>query len=176
MQNSQSDIAATAFAQKNTQVLSLQFFKNIFHILLQLFVHVFFYSNKPIALLFIMKPIQDIKLNTFSHIFRFIFTFLGRLLQVGKVVGVSRSHFEKRHIELMKELHCHLNTEKGKVKLMPIQTLWNLHRNTAWWMPEWHITRAWMQKSPSHLIHPGGSEEDPHLLSILLQFPELLMA
>lgn len=47
----------------------------------------------------------------------FTFTFLGSLLQIRKVVCVSRAHFEKRHIELMKELHRHLKTETVKTKL-----------------------------------------------------------
>lgn len=130
--NSQSDIAAVvkmAFAQENIRVTSLQSFKNIFHFLLKLFVHFFFfYCYKPFVTidtpLFNIKSIQYIKLilETFSQIFQFIFTFLGGLLQIRKVVGVSRAHFEKRHIELMKELHCHLKTEKVMAKLMPIQT------------------------------------------------------
>lgn len=40
-------------------------------------------------------------------------TFLGSFLQIGEVVCVSRTNFEERHVELMEELHRHLNTEKG---------------------------------------------------------------
>lgn len=39
-----------------------------------------------------------------------------------------------------------------------------------------YIAQALHQKSLSYLIHPRGSEEDPHLFGILLQFPVLLMA
>lgn len=44
-------------------------------------------------------------------------TFLGRLLQVGEVVGVSGTHFEERHVELVEELYCHLEAEERQVKL-----------------------------------------------------------
>lgn len=53
-------------------------------------------------------------------------TFLGCLLQIGKVVSVTRTHFEKRHVELMKELHCHLKAEK-KVKINDHSKVMNDH-------------------------------------------------
>lgn len=42
-------------------------------------------------------------------------TFLGSFLEVGKVVGVSRSNFEKRHVELMQEFHSHLKDTRQKL-------------------------------------------------------------
>lgn len=39
-----------------------------------------------------------------------------------------------------------------------------------------YIAQALHQKSLSYLIHPRGSEEDPHLFGIFLQVPVLLMA
>lgn len=60
----------------------------------------------------------------------------------------------------MEKLHCHLETEDAVVKTLncnPTETSPNL-------------------RCVSHLVHPRGSEEDPHLLCVFLQFPVLLVA
>lgn len=42
---------------------------------------------------------------------------MGSFFEVGEVVGVSRSNFEKRHIELVQEFYSHLkDTSRQKKK------------------------------------------------------------
>lgn len=43
-------------------------------------------------------------------------------------------------------------------------------------MSEYFKVTQLAKRACSYLIHPGGSEEDPHLVSILLKFPVLLVA
>lgn len=62
----------------------------------------------------------------------------------------------------MKELHRHLKAEK-KAKINDHSKVMNDHSD---WEPK---------KSLSYLVHPRGSEEDPHFFGVFLQFPVLIV-
>lgn len=112
----------------NIQAYFIYFFPILKLIFKYSWMHLFclywflFYKIYYLLMSFNIQLLMELHSWNISPMRRVTLTFLGSLLQIGEVVGVSWAHFKERNIKLMEELHCHLETKTTyMLKLQPDQ-------------------------------------------------------